>query len=146
MKTYLSNEERQVSTFFSICYGLIEKTLAERVNYISKEEIKNLKYARTYLEKYIISLVKRVGVKEGDRVYRLARDSQVELKPRDYDGQFVVDKESLEYVCAIAVDNKCFGCTRTDWHNCGLYRCQEKMGVGSVNDTEGKCEFWYDER
>ena len=146
MKTYLSHDERQIATYFAIVYGLIETQLEEHGKNISKEEKTSLKYAHTYLQKYIQALVKRVGIKEGDRIYRLARDSKVEINPKNYDGQFIVDKESLEYTCAIAVEAKCFGCEREDWYNCGLYNCQKKMGVGSVNDTKGKCEFWYDEK
>ena len=145
MKTYLSHDERQISTYFAICYGLIETVINERGKNLSQEEITALKYSRTHLEKYIHALIKRVGRVEGDRIFRLAQSSKVEIKPKKYEGQFIVDKEALEEVARIAVEAKCFGCTRVDWHNCGLYQCQKKMDVGSTNDTKGKCEFWYDQ-
>ena len=146
MKTYLSHDERQLVTYFAICYGMVDTYIEERSKNLSKEEIKTLKYSRTYLRKYIQATVKRVGEIEGDRVYRLARDSQVEIKPKNYEGQLVVDKDVMEEVARMALEQHCFGCNRTDWNNCGLCKFMDTLGGGSVNDTEGKCEFWYDEK
>lgn len=146
MKTYLSHDERQISTYFTIVYGLIETLLSEHRKNISNEEAKTLKYAHTYLKKYIQALISRVGQVEGDRIYRLAKDSIVELKPKNYDGQLVVDKDCMEEVARMALEANCFGCKRCDWHNCGLYGFMKKLGIGSTNDTKGKCEFWYDEK
>ena len=146
MKTYLSHEERQLVTYFAICYGAIDTYIEERRKNLSKEEITTLKYSRTYLKKYIQAMVKRVGAAEGDRIYRLARDSQVEIRPRNYEGQLIVDKDVMEEVARMALEHHCFGCTRTDWNNCGLCKFMDTLGIGSTNDTEGKCEFWYDER
>jgi hypothetical protein len=146
MKTYLNHEERQMSAFFGVCYGLIETTLNEHSKNMSKKEITCLKYSYTYLKKYIKALVERVGEVEGDRIYRLVRDNLVELRPRNYDGQLMVDKDVMEEVARMALEANCFGCTRVDYNNCGLCKFMDKLGVGSVNDTEGKCEFWYDEK
>jgi len=144
MKNYLSRDERQIATYVCIMYGLIDTIFKYKDN-ISKEEVTNLKYANTYLAKYIDALIKRVGAAEGDRIYRQARDNVVDLKPRNYDGQYIVDKDSLEEVCRMAVEKHCFGCKRQGWHNCGLYKCMDKMGVGRVNDdNNGRCEFYYD--
>ena len=146
MKTYLSHDERQTCTYFAIVYGMIETQLELFSKNMSKEEQTMLKYGHTYLQKYIQAVVKRVGVIEGDRIYRMARDNTVEMKPKNYDGQLVVDKNDMEEVARMALEANCFGCNRTDWHNCGLCRFMEKLGIGSTNDTEGKCEFWYDEK
>ena len=146
MKTYLSHDERQVVTYFAICYGAIDTYLEERSKNISKEEVTALKYSRTYLRKYIQALVKRVGEVEGDRIYRMSRDSQIELRPKHYEGQLIVDKDVMEEVARMALEANCFGCERKDWQNCGLCKFMDTLGVGSTNDTEGKCEFWYDEK
>lgn len=93
MKTYLNHAERQMASFFAICYGLIDSALEEWSNNISKEEITALKYSHTRLKKYIQALVKRVGANEGDRIYKVARDFKVELKPKSYDeGQLLLRK------------------------------------------------------
>ena len=146
MKTYLNHEERQISTLFAIVYGLIDKTIRERGDNMSDKEKTALKYAHTYMKKYIIALVERVGDIEGDRIYRLANSSEVEIKPRNYDGQLIVDKDVMEEVARMALEQHCFGCNRVDWHNCGLCKFMEGLGITSTNDTKGKCEFWYDER
>ena len=146
MKTYLSHYERQTATYFAIVYGIIDSQLELYGKNMSKEEVTSLKYAHTYLQKYITALIKRVGSIEGDRIYRLARDSEVEIKPKNYDGQLVVDKDVMEEVTRMALEANCFGCNRVDWHNCGLCKFMENLGIGTTNDTEGKCEFWYDEK
>ncbi len=146
MKTYLSHDERQVCTYFSICYGMIDAQIERFGNNMSPEERTALKYAHTYLKKYIQALVKRVGQHEGERIYRLARDNQVEMKPKSYEGQLIVDKDVMEEVARMALEANCFGCERKDWQNCGLCKFMDTLGVGSTNDTEGKCEFWYDEK
>ena len=144
MKTYLNREERRIATYICIVYGLID-TIFEFKENISKEEITALKYSNTYLQKYIEALIKRVGAEEGMRIYKEARDNVVELKPKNYDGQLIVDKDSMEEVCRMAVEAHCFGCDRVDWRNCELYKCMNKIGVGRVSDEEGKCEFYYEE-
>jgi len=146
MKTYLSHDERQICTYFAICYGMVDTYVNEWGKNLSQEEITALKYSRTYLSKYIRALVDRVGDIEGDRIYRLAGSSQVEIKPKNYDGKLIVDKNDMEEVARMALEANCFGCNRTDWHNCGLCRFMERLGISSTNDTKGKCEFWYDEK
>jgi len=147
MKTYLNHSERQIASYFAITYGLIDATLEEQAKNISKEEKTALKYAHTYLEKYIQALIKRVGINEGDRIYKIARDSKVELKPKSYDeGQLIVDKDAMEEVARMAVETHCFGCNRVDWRNCELCKFMDRLGIESLNDTKGQCEFRYDER
>lgn len=146
MKTYLSHDERITATYFAICFGMIKNYSEQFGKNMDKKEKTYLKYARTYLSKYIKELVKRVGQDEGDRVYRLARDSTVEMKPINYEGQLIVDKNVMEEVARMALEANCFGCERKDWRNCALCKFMDTLGVGSTNDTEGKCEFWYDEK
>lgn len=148
LKTYLNQDEREIATYYVIVYGLIVATLDDpsKVNNMSSEEVTYLKYIRTYFEKYILALTKRVGIKEGDRIYKKAQSCRVTLVPRGTDdGQLVVNKDSLEEVCRMAVETHCFGCKRTDYHNCHLRDCMDKMGVGSITDNAGKCEFLYEE-
>lgn len=57
----------------------------------------------------------------------------------------VVDKDCLEEVCRMAVETHCFGCKNGDYHNCHLRRCMDDMGVGSINDSKGDCEFLFKE-
>ena len=144
MKNYLNREERRIATYICIMYGLIDTIFDFKEN-ISKEEVTALKYSNTYLQKYIEALIKRVGPDEGMRIYREARDNVVELKPKNFEGQLIVDKDSMEEVCRMSVEKHCFGCKRVDWQNCGLYKCMNKIGVGRVSDEEGKCEFYYEE-
>lgn len=143
MKTYLNRDERRIATYICITHGLIDTIFDFKEN-ISKEEITALKYTHTYLEKYIEALIKRVGADEGMRIYKEARDNVVELKPKNYDGQLLVDKDCMEEVARLAVETHCFGCKRTDWRNCQLYRFMDKLGMGKVNEVPGKCEFYYD--
>ena len=147
MKTYLNHAERQIASYFAITYGLIDATLEEQSKNISKEEKTALKYAHTYLEKYIQALIKRVGINEGDRIYKTARDNKVELKPKSYDdGQLSGDKDCMEEIARMAVETHCFGCNRVDWRNCELCKFMDRLGIESLNDTKGQCEFRYDER
>lgn len=143
MKTYLNQEERQIAAYFCICYGLIEAQLEARKNTISSEEITHLTKAHEDLSHYIESLIDRVGLPEGNRLMKMAEEYTVELKPRNYTGQFVVDKESLEEVARMAVETHCFNCTNTKWHDCGLYKCMDKCGMCSIKENNGKCEFYY---
>lgn len=142
MKTYLNREERRIATYICIVYGLIDTIFQFKQN-ISKEEITALKYTNTYLEKYISALVKRVGPEEGERIYKEARDHKVELVPRNYEGQLIVDKDCMEEVARMAVETHCFDCKREDWRNCELCHFMHKLGIGRICDDEGKCEFWY---
>lgn len=147
MKTYLNHAERQLASFFAICYGLIDSALEEWGDNISKEERTSLRYSRTHLKNYIQALIKRVGINEGDRIYKIARDNKVELKPKSYDdGQLVVDKDAMEQIAGMAVEANCFGCNRVDWRNCELCKFMDRLGIESLNDTKGQCEFRYDER
>lgn len=142
MKTYLSSTERRSNTFFCIVYGMIDGYLEHEDNF-SKEEVKWLKSAHLSLFEYIRGLGKRVGQDELMRIYREARDNQAELKPVNYDGQFIVDKNALEEICRMVVEAYCFGCARTDWRNCELYKFMDKCGMGNVSEEEGKCTYWY---
>ena len=147
MKTYLNHNERQIAGYFAIVYGMIETVLSEpSLKNISKKEATALRYTHTHLRKYIRALLERVGEVEGDRLFRLARDNEVELKPRNYDGKLVVDREAMIEVSRMALEANCFGCERKDWNNCKLCQMMDIIGVGSTNDTEGKCEYWYDEK
>lgn len=143
MKDYLNREERRIATYICIVYGLIEKLFENKSN-MSKEELTALKYSNTYLGKYITALIGRVGPAEGNRIYKEAMYNKVELKPKSYDGQFIVDKESLEAVAQMAVETHCFGCKRVDWRNCGLFKCMNNLQMGAVNEEPGKCEFYYE--
>lgn len=143
MKNYLNQEERRIATYICIVYGLIETLFANKKN-ISKEELTALKYSDTYLDKYIQALIRRVGPEEGNRIYKEAMNNKVELKPKNYEGQLVVDKDSLEEVARMAVETHCFGCKREDWRNCGLYKCMDKLQMGQICDEPGKCEFYYE--
>lgn len=143
MKTYLNREERRIATYFCIVYGLIDGVMKYKDN-ISKEEVTALKYVNTYLEKYIDALIKRVGAEEGMRIHREAMENKVELTPKSYDGQLIVDKGCMEEVARYAVEGKCFGCERVDWQNCELCKFMHKIGIGRIEDDETKCEFWYD--
>ena len=108
-------------------------------------KINELEQMHKHLELYLKALIDRVGVQEGDRIYRLARSSIIELKQRTNDGQYIVGKDDLEEVCRYALEANCFGCKKTNWHNCALYKIMKNMGIGSVNDTKGLCEFYFDE-
>jgi hypothetical protein len=143
MKTYLNREERRIATYFCIVYGLIDGVMKFKDS-ISKEEVTALKYVNTYLEKYIDALIKRVGPEEGRRIHREAMENKVELKPKNYDGQLIVDKTCMEEVARYAVEGKCFGCERNDWRNCELCHFMHKIGMGRIEDDEMKCEFWFE--
>ena len=143
MKTYLNREERRIATYFCIVYGLIDGVMKFKDN-ISKEEVTALKYVNTYLEKYIDALIKRVGSEEGMRIHKEAMENKVELKPKSYDGQLIVDQTCMEEVARYAVEGKCFGCERNDWRNCELCNFMHKIGMGRIEDDEEKCEFWFE--
>ena len=142
MKTYLNGEERRITTFIMLMYGIIS-TLLKNTDNISKEETKCLKYINTYIDKYIEALTNRVGKEENKRIYNEAMNNKVELKPKSYEGQLLVDKDCLEEVCRMAVEANCFGCKRVGWHNCGLYKCMHKVGMGKVDEDYDGCEFYY---
>ena len=142
MKNYLNGEERRIAVGIMCVYGVISVIL-ERTNALSKDEIKFLKYINTYIDKYIQALEDRVGKQEIQRIYNEAINSRIEVKPKSYEGQFIVDKDSLEEVARMAVEANCFGCKRKDWHNCGLYKCMHKVGIGNVDEDYDGCEYYY---
>ena len=142
MKTYLNGEERRITTFIMLMYGIIS-TLLKNTDNISKEEVKCLKYINTYIDKYIEALTNRVGKEENKRIYNEAMNNKIELKPKSYEGQLLVDKDCLEEVCRMAVEANCFGCKKVGWHNCGLYKCMHKAGMGKVDEDYDGCEFYY---
>lgn len=143
MKTYLNGDERRTATCILMVYGIMGKVI-ERENIISKEEMKCLKYASTYIIKYMEALRERVGNEEVIRIYDEALHSQLDLKPKGCEGLLVVDKDSLEETCRMAVEKNCFGCSRKNWRNCGLYKCMHKVGMGKVDDDYDGCEFYYE--
>ena len=144
LKTYLNSNERRQNTFFAIVYGMIDAYLEYKDNF-SEDEIKWLESTHTSLNEYIQALGKRVGQDELMRIYREARDNRVELKPVHYDGQYIVDKNALEEICRMAVETHCFGCKKEKWQQCELYKFMDKCGMGSSEEPEGKCVFWYPE-
>lgn len=144
MKDYLNREERRIATFICVMYSIVENLL-ETNKHLSKDETTALKYAHTYLDKYITALIKRVGVEEGNRIYKLARDNKVELIQKQYDGQLLVDKNCMEEVARMAVETHCFGCKRTDWHNCELCKFMHTLKLGRICEDTNRCEFYYDE-
>lgn len=145
MKNYLNRDERQIATFLCVMYGLVENLVANDKN-LSKDERTALKYTHTYLDKYIMALMNRVGRDEGERIYREVIDKKILLKPKTYnDGQLIVDKHCLEEVARMAVETHCFGCKREDWRNCGLYQCMDKLDMGEIYDGADKCDFYYEE-
>lgn len=143
MKNYLNQEERKKNTLICVMFAIVEE-LMQRANG-SKEEITNLKYAHTYLEKYIKALIKRVGYEEGNRIWREARDSYVQIKPKVHedDGQQVVDRECMEGVAAMCLEKYCFGCERNDWQNCELCRYMKRLGIETIYGIDNKCMYWY---
>jgi hypothetical protein len=145
MKNYLNQEERKKNTLICVMFAIVEE-LMQRANG-SKEEITNLKYAHTYLQKYITSLIKRVGYEEGNRIWREARDSYVQIKPKVHedDGQQLVDKECMEGMAEKCLKAYCFGCKREDWRNCELCKYMKRLGIETIYGFEDRCTYWYPE-
>lgn len=144
MKNYLSRDERRIATYFCICYGLIDSQMEYKQNY-SKDEITALRYVNTYLQKYIDALIKRVGKEEGERILRDATQNTVDLHPKNYDGQYIVDREALEGALTYAVEYKCKNCNKTDYYHCDLYKCMDKCGMSTVGNKAKYCDFaWQD--
>lgn len=145
MKNYLNQEERKKNTLICVMFAIVEE-LMQRANG-SKEEITNLKYAHTYLQKYITSLIKRVGYEEGNRIWREARDSYVQIKPKvhEEDGQQLVDKECMEGIAEKCLTAYCFGCKREDWRNCELCKYMKRLGIETIYGFEDRCMYWYPE-
>ena len=143
MKNYLNHDERKKNTLICIMFAIVQELL-ERNNG-DKEEMKNLKYAHTYLQKYINELIKRVGVDEGHRIKREAEYNNVLLKPRVHDEaeQMVVDKESMEGIAETCLEKCCFGCKRHDWQNCHLYKYMRKLDIETIYGFEDRCMYWY---
>ena len=144
MKTYLNSEERRQNTFFAIVYGMIDGYLEHKENFTEKE-VKWLTSTHTSLFEYIQALGERVGQDELMRIYREARDNKAELKPKFYEGQYIVDKNALEEICRMAVETHCFGCKIEKWEQCELYQFMDKCGMGNTGEEAGKCTFWYPE-
>lgn len=145
MKNYLNQEERKKNTLICVMFAIVEEFI-ERANG-SKEEITNLKYAHTYLEKYIKALIKRVGYEEGGRIWREARDSYVQIKPKvhEEEGYQLVDKECMEGIAEKCLTAYCFGCKREDWRNCELCKYMKRLGIETIYGFEDRCMYWYPE-
>ena len=145
MKNYLNQDERKKNTLICVMFAIIEE-LMQRANG-SKEEVTCLKYAHTYLEKYIKALIKRVGYEEGHRIKKEAEYNYVQLKPRVHEdeGQQVVDKECMEGVAAMCLEKCCFGCKREDWRNCHLCNYMQGLDIETIYGFEDRCMYWYPE-
>lgn len=143
MKDYLNGEERQQALYLYISHSLVSGILEVNKKNMSKKEITALKYIITYLEKYLDALTERVGLKELQRINRDSQDYTIVTKPKNYDGYYTIDKNGLEEIARYAVEKRCFGCSREDWHECELYRYMKKAGMGRVDEIPGKCEFFY---
>ena len=144
MKTYLNSEERNTNVLFCLVCDIVCYYLERKENF-SDEEIKWLESTRTSLLEYLRALGKRIGEKEATRILREAETSKPVLKPRGdkCDGQFIVDKNTLEEICRMAVETHCFGCAKEDYQNCELCRFMDRVGMGSNEEKEGKCTYWY---
>ena len=145
MKDYLNQEERKKNTLICVMFAIVEE-LMQRANG-SKEEITNLNYAHTYLQKYITSLIKRVGYEEGNRIWREARDSYVQIKPKvhEEEGYQLVDKECMEGIAEKCLTAYGFGCKREDWRNCELCKYMKRLGIETIYGFEDRCMYWYPE-
>lgn len=143
MKDYLNQEERKKNTLICIMYGVMQELL-ERNNG-SKEEMKNLKLAYTYIRKYVHELMERVNYSEGQRIKREATYNYVQLKPKVHEdeGQQVVDKECMEGIAEKCIRAYCFGCERHDWQNCELYEYMHKLDIETIYGIDNKCMYWY---
>ena len=144
MKTYLNGEERQQALYLYISHSLIRGILEVNKKNMSKKEMTALKYITTYIKKYFDALVERVGEKELQRIDRDSEEYTIVTKPKKYDGYYTIDKNGLEEIARYAVEEKCFGCQKEDWHECELYRYMKRAGMGKVNEVPGKCEFYYE--
>ena len=144
LKNYLNSEERIQNVFIAIVYGIIDVYLENSDNY-SDKEIKCLENAHRSLYEYIQALGDRVGNRELERIYRQSKENKPVLRPRSdsCNGQFIVDKDAIEEICRMVVEAYCFGCTREDYQNCALCRFMDKVGMGSNEEQEGKCTYWY---
>lgn len=144
MKNYLNQEERKKNTLICVMFAIVEEFI-ERANG-SKKETTYLKYSHTYLQKYIEELIKRVGYEEGGRIWREARDSHVQIKPKVYEeGQQLVDKECMEGIAEKCLEAYCFGCKREDWRNCELCKYMKRLGIETIYGFEDRCMYWYPE-
>ena len=145
MKNYLNQDERKKNTLICVMFAIVEE-LMQRANG-SKEEVTCLKYAHTYLEKYIKALIKRVGYEEGNRIWREARDSYVQIKPKvhEEDGYQLVEKECMEGLAAMCLEKYCFGCKRNDWQNCELCKYMKRLGIETIYGFKDRCMYWYPE-
>lgn len=143
MKNYLNQDERKKNMLICVMFAIVEEFI-ERNNG-TKEEITNLKYAHTYLQKYIKELIKRVGAKEGNRIWRESKESYVKVVPKVHhdEGQQVVDKDCMEGIAEKCLEAYCFGCNRNDWQNCELCRYMKRLGIETIYGVDGKCMYWY---
>lgn len=145
MKNYLNSDERMQNVFIAVVYGIISVYLENRSNYTT-EEIKWLESAYMSLHEYIQALGNRVGDKELYRIHTMSQEYKPILRPRSdkCDGQFIVDKNSIEEICRLAVETHCFGCQREDYQNCELCRFMDKIGMGVNEEQAGKCSYYYE--
>lgn len=144
MKDYLNGEERQQAMYFLITSAITAGVIMQNGKNMSKEEVRCLKFVKTYCEKFFEALGKRVGGKELMRIARESEGFTAVIKPRKLDGYYTVDKEALESIASMAVDAHCFGCEREDWDKCELYKYMKKLGVDRINEIPGKCTFFYE--
>ena len=145
MKNYLNQDERKKNTLICVMFAIVEEFI-DRANG-SKKEITYLKYSHTYLRKYIEALIKRVGYEEGNRIWREARDSYVQIKPKvhEEEGYQLVEKESMEAIAEMCLKAYCFGCKRNDWQNCEMCRYMKRLGIETIYGFEDRCMYWYPE-
>lgn len=144
MKTYLNSEERNTNVLFYLVCDIIIYYLERKENF-SQDEVKWLESTRVSLLEYLNALNQRIGEKEAYRLMREANNSKPVIKPRGdkCEGQYLIDKNTLEEICRLAVESHCFGCVREDYQNCPLCRFMDRAGMGSSDEQPNKCTYWY---
>ena len=144
MKDYLNSEERQQVMYIFISHGIMSGILETNRKNMSKGEITALKYITTHIEKYFDALLERVGKKEIQRICRESEDYTAVIKPRKHDGFYTIDKNALEEIARMAVEANCFGCKKEDFTKCELYKYMKKAGMGRVDETPKRCDYYYE--
>lgn len=157
MKDYLNKEE---TNNFLLIGTLLDTVSAikddwKKRSMLTKEEHKYLSTAKTYAEKFYLSVMNRLNPREAEKLYKRLMKFDIKVldeytKKRlfgEFDKEYAVVKiprEEFEDWCEEIMEVNCKNCTK-HWGECRLHKIFEKNFVPESSCNLDNCRYAYKE-
>ena len=130
-RDYLNQEESNDVLTLNYIVGMIDNMLKNSYDFYKKEELTSLKYVKSYCDKFLLNLMKRVSKKEVDRLdkrnkrfsFKLIDDPMLKIIEGKIDKHMEevrMPRDLFDKFCEEVMDVRCNNCTKNHCE-CELY-------------------------